>query len=552
MKQAIAATPASPVNSALESSGESEKHPLGATELFTERFSTDPTVKRTSGEIPCDTCKSRGLSCTYQRLSSPRSVSDPRQQRSVKSDTPNEAVEETGRADDRVPIPFLLNYTHPSNQTPETSNRVLTEFGPDDASHRCLETSVSHPGTDAILEDLFFKEAWETIFDPLATFEPHKTPFSLGLESPHLCQLAADRMVSELKDVASVHPRYFEKFDPDHAQEFFCSGNVADFIGAYFQRAHIPIRIIHRSCFNIQTNTSPFTVQYADMIEWLVFEDPRFLRLMHMKQEESPGTIASDRLELVQAALFVLTVQSASPSTEVRRRIRVLRIPALIAVARALSLTKVQRNWDDNSEHLDRRIFIENEMSIRTMCLVFVMDCRFVMFYSNPPYLCPLELEFNLPARDEGIDIADDEPWEPWALEQKSYARTPRVNELLQAFLCDDWPGPNSSHFDSLSIFNMLLLILGFHPIIFGIRTSLFDMSNARIQIDRGLARWKDAWNRCLEGSNADQIRRAGFMVQAAEDVWNYARLLLRMPVSKTGPIANDTITNVHRVLKEH
>lgn len=95
------------------------------------------------------------------------------------------------------------------------------------------------------------------------------------------------------------------------------------------------------------------------------------------------------------------------------------------------------------------------------MCLVFVMDCRFVMFYSNPPYLSPLELQFRFPARDEGIDIADDEPWEPWALEQKSHGPTPQVNELMQAFMCDHWTGPDSPHFDNLSIFSMLLLMIG-------------------------------------------------------------------------------------------
>ncbi|KAJ9252163.1 transcriptional regulator family: Fungal Specific TF [Paecilomyces variotii] len=469
-------------------------------------------------------------------------------------------------------VKFLVLPARPvASPTPETSNRVLTEFGPDDASHRCPETSVSDSGTDAILEDLFFNETWETIFDPLATFEPHKTPSSLGLESPHLCQLAADRMVSELKDVASAHPRYFEKFDPDHAQNFFCSENVADSIGAYFQRAHIPIRIIHRSCFYLETvstslllsvfligticqpveKLSPLTIKYADIIEWSVFEDPQFLRLMYMKQEENPSQIAGDKLEFVQAALLVIIVQSASPSTEVRRRIRVVRVPALLAVARALSLTKVQSRWNDNYALLDHRIFIEDETRIRTMCLVFVMDCRFVMFYNNPPYLNPLELQFDLPAGDEGIDIADDKSWEPWALDQRSRGRPPSMNELMQALMCNQWTGPGDPQFGNLSIFNMLLLMLGFHSIIFGIRNSFCDMSNARIQVDRGLTRWKDLWNRCLERSSADQIRRAGFMVQAAQDLWHYAGLLLRTPTSKTGPIANDTITNVHRVLKE-
>ncbi|KAJ9269565.1 transcriptional regulator family: Fungal Specific TF [Paecilomyces variotii] len=482
----------------------------------------------------------------------------------------NGANEETCRVDDKVPIPFLLNYTHPSNQTPETSNRVLTEFGPDDASHRYPETSAPGSDVDAVLSDLLFKDAWETIFDPLAIFEPRNNPSS-GLDSPYQCQLAADRMLSKLKELASAHPRYFEQFDPDEAREFFCSNHVAEFIGAYFQQAHIPIRIIHRSCFYLETvstplllsifligticqpaeNISPLTIRYADIIEWSVFEDSQFLRLMYMKQEEDPSQIAGDQLEFVQAALLVIIVQSASPSTEVRRRIRVVRAPALLAVARALSLTKVQSRWNNNHALLDHRIFIEDEMRIRTMCLAFVMDCRFVMFYNNPPYLNPLELQFDLPAGDEGIDIAGDESWEPWALDQRSHGRLPSMNELMQALMCNEWTGPGNPQFGNLSIFNILLLMLGFHSIIFGIRNSFCDMSNARIQVDRGLTRWKDLWNSCLERSSDDQIRRAGFMVQAAQDLWHYARLLLRTPASKTGPIANDTITNVHRVLKE-
>lgn len=100
-------------------------------------------------------------------------------------------------------------------------------------------------------------------------------------------------------------------------------------------------------------------------------------------------------------------------------------------------------------------------MRNRTMCLVFVMDCRFVMFYNNPPYLNPLELQFDLPAGDEGIDIADDKSWEPWALDQRSHGRPPSMNELMQALMCNQWTGPGDPQFGNLSIFNMLLLMLG-------------------------------------------------------------------------------------------
>lgn len=95
------------------------------------------------------------------------------------------------------------------------------------------------------------------------------------------------------------------------------------------------------------------------------------------------------------------------------------------------------------------------------MSLVFIMDCRFVIFYNNPPYLNPLELHFDLPADDEGIDIVENEAWELWALNRRAHGRPPPLDELIQALLRDKWDSSHDLHFDNLSIFNMLLLILG-------------------------------------------------------------------------------------------
>lgn len=343
-----------------------------------------------SGETPCNTCKIRELSCTYQRLRNSARVSDSPlggTRRSDEQHIPAGVREETGRADNKTPVPFLLNYTHPSNQTPGSSNRVLTQFGPEDASHRFPETSIPSTCVEANQSDLFFKDVWETMFGPLAMFEPDNIPPSLGLDSPHQCQLAADRIISKLKETALAYPRLFEPFNVDEARSFFCSENVADFIGAYFQRGHIPIRIVHRTCFNLETVSTPLLVsvfligiicqlsettsqlagQYADIIEWSIFEDPRFLRLMYMKQEGNTKAITRDEREIIQAALLVTVVQSANPSTEVRRRIRIQRLPASLAVARALSMTKTRIRWYDASDQLDYHIFIEDEMYIRYM-----------------------------------------------------------------------------------------------------------------------------------------------------------------------------------------
>lgn len=90
--------------------------------------------------------------------------------------------------------------------------------------------------------------------------------------------------------------------------------------------------------------------------------------------------------------------------------------------------------------------------------------------------------------------------------------------------------------------------LLAFHTIIFGLRSSLLDTSHAKVQIDRALSRWQSLWEHLQPQLTEDQIYRAGFITHA-QDLCEFAKILLRTPISETGGIARESMIHVHELL---
>lgn len=57
-------------------------------------------------------------------------------------------------------------------------------------------------------------------------------------------------------------------------------------------------------------------------------------------------------------------------------------------------------------------------------------------------------------------------------------------------------------------------------------------------------------WERLQARLSEDEIYRAGFTIHA-QDLWVFAKLLLRAPLSETGEIAKDSMSHVHFLLKK-
>lgn len=203
------------------------------------------------------------------------------------------------------------------------------------------------------------------------------------------------------------------------------------------------------------------------------------------------------------------------------------------------------------------------------MASITMLDCHNIMFFNTPPQFTASEFGFDLPAEERGIDIRDSATWEIWAQNEREHQRPSPLNIFVQELLSDDWPGLNSPRYSDLNVFALFIVVSGkysmkpisgalkaekhlpkaFQPIIFGLRSSLCNMSDATRQLERALSRWMSLWERLKSRLSQQEIYRAGITYHAP-DLCVFARLVLQKPLSETGEVAKDSMAQIHQLLK--
>lgn len=98
---------------------------------------------------------------------------------------------------------------------------------------------------------------------------------------------------------------------------------------------------------------------------------------------------------------------------------------------------------------------------LRIMASIAMMDCHFTIFFNNPPYFTITELQFDLPAEEEGTDILDSSEWKLWAEKQTKHQRPPLLNQFIQTLLLDKWEGLDDPQFKNLNVFALYVVISG-------------------------------------------------------------------------------------------
>jgi hypothetical protein len=163
------------------------------------------------------------------------------------------------------------------------------------------------------------------------------------------------------------------------------------FVDAFFQYAYSSNPFIHKASFNVNTasrylvlamllfgltyaspeNASAYN-EYLNVVEFHIFEGPEFQQIL--RQKEHP-VISKEIIQLIQAAILVLELQGSQHDVEIKRRIRVQRLPILISVVRFLDLTKVVND-----------IVLDGKIATLEECLHKETLVRLVM-----PYLSTIE-----------------------------------------------------------------------------------------------------------------------------------------------------------------
>ncbi|KAJ5917881.1 hypothetical protein N7454_010256 [Penicillium verhagenii] len=247
----------------------------------------------------------------------------------------------------QLSVPFLLNYSAPSNRNPGDVNRALSLLSTTESNgQEGLDLDPALPSLEVEIgrSDLLFEDSWALFFGSPAgerQTPSRSSPLPEGLEDLEQRQLAADKMINCLSGVQLSDFNAWGKINNDLERTFFNETNVGDFIDAYFERTVRPrSRIVLKSSFNLKTTSAPLLLAifllgascglsetakleattYIDMAEHAVFEDPTFHRLVYNEQSLNCDSLDQAEIETIQAAVLIILVQLASPKAEARRR----------------------------------------------------------------------------------------------------------------------------------------------------------------------------------------------------------------------------------------
>lgn len=274
--------------------------------------------------------------------------------------------------------PFLLKFVDSSY---ESSLAAFVAAG----TH---EDPASAAEWQFLPDDDTFSFGWScagTLFDTWFSFEDEnhsgldQLPLSYNA-SPHLSS-RLDDAVAQLANVSGTD------FDYDFARSVFTTGNIPGFLNSFFSNYHPQMPIMHRPTFSLETASmalvvaifavglatsgskqrSPKGRRLLGLIEEFIFTQNPFRR--YLGRDNGCAATCSE-FEVLQAAFIISTIQSGMHDITTRRRIRVERQPALVAVVRAAGLF----GWSRKREESSWEEFVGDECRIRLLLLQFLQQ----------------------------------------------------------------------------------------------------------------------------------------------------------------------------------
>ena len=375
-----------------------------------KRYSCDRCSQRKLScdtKLPCIRCRSSGTACTYERLdhasspATPHSEVDVGSSHSQAGDTGASVSGQRGG----ISIDFLLNFTNPSGYRPSAT--IAAEAAelddPDGEAHTQLNLEDQHMAHDQAFFDLvdvpsvFFgfpflmsgKEFEYTSPIISGSLTPElEDAYALEVRVRELIHQLSAQYNSMLERNADVQPT----FDIQLAEAVVTVGNVRHFVWAFFRYFHYSFPILHKPTFDIQTASLPLLLvlvlfgsmssdnsdssiairQFSHVAETYIFDQ---LDSRQMLQLPLPTSIGNEELELLQAGLLLLVFLNNTNDLVTRRRMRLRRVPTLIAAVRASGLFAYQRRHLVMGQDVyDWRGFIFDEMRLRCPKLVSVLS----------------------------------------------------------------------------------------------------------------------------------------------------------------------------------
>lgn len=302
-------------------------------------------------DMPCARCYAQQVVCSYRR-----------------ANTGNDSAE----------VSFLLQYTDTSQENGSVG-AIYKDTVESEVADDVVKSSDRRPFWEDDLA-LFDWNLWDLLpdYNLDQTYEIVGEQLPPSLTKPSNLDARVKGMIDLLSSthIHMARCRIIEEsaFELELARSVFTAENLLQFCEIHFKHYHIQGPLIHRPTFSLETASTPLLLaifgagsvysppvdhalsarRFLRVIEECIFSCTPFRRYLPQGQ-------AFPDLEILQAALMIVVLQSSMNDAQTRRRIRVERMPELISTARSLDMMRAKHGTDGSNWQL----FVDNEIRVR-------------------------------------------------------------------------------------------------------------------------------------------------------------------------------------------
>ncbi|KAL4933172.1 transcription factor domain-containing protein [Aspergillus undulatus] len=357
---------------------------------------------------------------------------------------------------------------------------------------------------------------------------------------------------------------------------FFASGNITRFLRYFWSLWYPNCPFIHRASFNANTAPiallcvmlligaclSPHSVDankarmWLDCVEELAFSDSSFC------EETGGGTGAilsssvdrkKKRLECIQTAYLVCSLQKREGSADARARVRRYRNATMVMLARDVGLATASHrdlSMDKPSEMWWQQFAVEEGLirsdphksssqsntltTSRTMTYVFLFDAALTIFHNSPPRMVVSELKMELACPEACFQAESAEECfaalKEW--EHTTFWRRHLPLVAVVKSICEKEPSPKTaSEYAKMGTLNLFTAVQSLHSLTFHLQNSLIFESTLA-PIERGLENWRQIWERReaedkhVHNTPGSLWKKVGFISYSPE-FWHLARIIV-------------------------
>ncbi|KAF2653773.1 hypothetical protein K491DRAFT_502298 [Lophiostoma macrostomum CBS 122681] len=521
-------------------------------------------------EHPCERCSLARTECSYLRMNgSSRADTERLPMVSSTSHLPDESHAGFSHG----AAPFLMSYTDPSL---EATTDAFAAVGAHAEAFTDFAGTSNGPIASSYNLEGVFESLFTGIFSEIAT---NSTQTADDLVSPEISpnyMLALQNRAEEL--ICNLHARYKmgselskpsqHSFPLDLAKNIFTGPNLSKYVSAYFTYTHPHFPFLHRPTFDALSVPTPLLlamflsgsfgcIPQDDAISarqfYAIGEEYIF---RHLEQE----VIGSDQDEshgvsTIQAALLIVSLQSCFNNPAVRYRLRVKRHPVLVASLRSMALTGGRRTR--STDVVDWNDFVSEEMKIRLVTYVYVLDCMNTVFFNSPPLMTVAEMTGDMPCATALFEASTASEFaEQDAIISRFEAQSQSVKDLVSSLLHEDSHGCKLPDCSPAEPKHLLVAIFALHSVIFVSRTSLL-LSSLYQPLLRATDRWKELWDAAHARQGLEQAHFVGFTKYGAELHWLARKLIKFAHEGNTKcrymlAMPTDSLRDLHELIKLH